>query len=704
MRLPWRRRPRPAPWARTGRLASWVIGAAVGLLTSPGWAQPACGGDGQRACCLLESDFGACRSGHSEVPSPNAGLCGGGNAFGIQSSGVCVADTPCGGADERACCVGESSFGACQPWLAEERLPNAGQCSRSLPGIQSSGVCRPVPCGAEHELACTPAQNAQRCQPHLAEVDGVCTFRNDSLPRRHHLGFPMRGTVPWTVLLCRYRDQPVGPTQTSTHYRQLLRLRGSGGLPDYLHEVSRGLFAQDMHIHGWFVVDKDFANRGSEVELGDCTEAARVAGFVPPAHHFVMVVPPSDSGARPQRGHRVLVPPLLDGLLHEMWHVYGLLDNRSHVAIDYSRPAPPQGDPAHQEYGDPFDVMAWRATHPGRPSAFGGTDGPRLNGYTLDRLGWIGADEAVTFGAAGETRADYSLAPLYAPHQGGTRIVRVPIGVADPRHYYQIEFRAAEGRDRNIGAHQVLVYEVKRRVNARQAAASSERAEPYLLRTVTDGSPLQTLNMNGISITISTVAADGSSAQVSVRSELSLRCRMGSVWRMASPQDRVCVDGTARARVAEENRLAASRRQPGGGAFGPNTCRQGFVWRDAFVGDQVCVDGRARAAAAAENASAGARSNPAALVVGPHACKAGFVWRLIDRFDFVCVSASRRDEALADTRQDAARRAITGASPCPAGQIERRAFAGDRVCTSLQASIRARQDSSAAWSRKQFLQ
>ncbi len=80
-----------------------------------------------------------------------------------------------------------------------------------------------------------------------------------------------------------------------------------------------------------------------------------------------------------------------------------------------------------------------------------------------------------------------------------------------------------------------------------------------------------------------------------------LACRTGFVWRAARPADLVCVTPASRARVAEENRIASTRVQPGGGAYGPNTCRPGFVWREAFSGDLVCVTPDTRALVAEEN-------------------------------------------------------------------------------------------------------
>ena len=55
-------------------------------------------------------------------------------------------------------------------------------------------------------------------------------------------------------------------------------------------------------------------------------------------------------------------------------------------------------------------------------------------------------------------------------------------------------------------------------------------------------------------------------------------------------------------------RRRASRRQPGGGAFGPDTCKAGFVWREACgPQDHICVSGATRSQAAVDNAQASSR-------------------------------------------------------------------------------------------------
>jgi hypothetical protein len=78
-------------------------------------------------------------------------------------------------------------------------------------------------------------------------------------------------------------------------------------------------------------------------------------------------------------------------------------------------------------------------------------------------------------------------------------------------------------------------------------------------------------------------------------------CKSGFVWREARAEDVVCVPPESRARVAKENRTAASQVEPGGGPYGPDTCRSGLVWREAFPGDRVCVPPHVRDVVREEN-------------------------------------------------------------------------------------------------------
>ncbi|MEZ5470367.1 MAG: membrane dipeptidase [Marinicella sp.] len=133
-------------------------------------AVTSCGGLGERACCLGESQFGACEAGLVENAQPNAGYCA--NALDTQSNSICLAPTPCGGPDQRACCAGEAGFGACQAGLVEEPIANTGQCNNLAPGIESQGICRAVtPCGSDGQRACCAGEAAfGACMAGHAEI------------------------------------------------------------------------------------------------------------------------------------------------------------------------------------------------------------------------------------------------------------------------------------------------------------------------------------------------------------------------------------------------------------------------------------------------------------------------------------------------------------------------------------------------------
>lgn len=88
------------------------------------------------------------------------------------------------------------------------------------------------------------------------------------------------------------------------------------------------------------------------------------------------------------------------------------------------------------------------------------------------------------------------------------------------------------------------------------------------------------------------------------RAQPAQMCVAGYVWREALAGDAVCVDPARREAVRYENTIAASRAQPGGGAYGPDTCRRGYVWRAAGPDDHVCVMPESRDMVARENARA----------------------------------------------------------------------------------------------------
>jgi hypothetical protein len=77
-------------------------------------------------------------------------------------------------------------------------------------------------------------------------------------------------------------------------------------------------------------------------------------------------------------------------------------------------------------------------------------------------------------------------------------------------------------------------------------------------------------------------------------------CKPGYVWRDKFDGDALCVTPAERDAAHAEN----PNRQPGGGAYGPNTCKPGYVWRNKFDGDALCVTPAERDAAHAKNDAA----------------------------------------------------------------------------------------------------
>ena len=111
-------------------------------------------------------------------------------------------------------------------------------------------------------------------------------------------------------------------------------------------------------------------------------------------------------------------------------------------------------------------------------------------------------------------------------------------------------------------------------------------------------------------------SSDYSSSMTEYSLRLKRKCKQGFVWREAFRGDTVCVTPETREQVQRENLAGPSRRQPGGGAYGPDTCRQGFVWREASPSDHVCVPPGVRDETANDNQEAMSRTVP--FKVGPH--------------------------------------------------------------------------------------
>jgi hypothetical protein len=503
---------------------------------------------------------------------------------------------------------------------------------------------------------------------------------------------PFRGSVPWSVILCRASDAGAPPHDVS-YYQNLIVNLGTGGLADYWHDVSyQNLNLNGSVVKGWYTVNKTAAQwadpafgRWDRVAL--CEDTAKNDPndpyTIPANHHKIIITFPAVDFFGWNGGAFVSWDADPGGLAHEGGHGIGLnhsfSNNFNYLNTWWA---------AISEYDDPWDAMSWGNAYR-VPTPFG--DGaPWMIAFNLDRLGWLPRSRILTFGANGATDATYTLTALSHPESPGHLLIRVPFDTGDPMHYYTIEYRKRERWDAGIPADTVLIHEVYKRFDP---AGNPQGHYAALQRDLAAGAgPMQFLGANGVFVHVVSTNPANATAQVRIVSNYATHCLVGFVWREARSYDHVCVPPSERAETQQENGLAGDRVNPGGGPFGPDTCKQGFVWREAIrpewrsddPDDHVCVPGSSRTRAGQSNAADAERKNPARVSYGPNTCKQGFVWREADDFDWVCVTGATRDQVRSDNSLASSRRnpggGPFGPDTCKQGFVWREAFPGDHVC------------------------
>jgi hypothetical protein len=508
---------------------------------------------------------------------------------------------------------------------------------------------------------------------------------------------PFRGSVPWSVLLCKFSGSP-DSTRSFDFYRDMFIRSGTGGLNDFWQATSyNGLNLNGSEVRGWYTIPSTAAQATAELARSDrdrgkyfreCIEAARTSRIIPytvPSGNRVAVITEPGVDLWGGGGSAFLPSDVdLGAMGHEVGHGLGL----NHSFSD---------DPTYRnaswsqigEYDDQWDLMSYANVAAVNTGRFG-FGGPRLNAYHSDRMGWMPMPRILSLGRNGVGSQTVTLAALSHPEASGYLQVRVPFDAADSFHYYTVELRRNDEWDGAFGRSLVLIHEIK--------PGSDGQYYSYLLRERSgDRNPLQSLNANGVSIAVNSIS--GNQASVTVSTNLVDRCLQGYVWREANSSDRVCVTPATRTQTRNDNAQAASRRT--NGAYGPNTCIQGFVWREAFPGDQVCVTGEVRSQARADNQAAAERGNPARFVYGPNTCRAGLVWREADQSDYVCVNPAVRTQVRNDNAQAASRRTngAYGPNTCIQGFVWREAFPGDQVCVTREVRSQTRADNQDAGNR-----
>jgi hypothetical protein len=477
-----------------------------------------------------------------------------------------------------------------------------------------------------------------------------------TLPNTVAIARPLRGSVPWSVILCKSSDGGT-PLRDVTYSQNLVVNGGTGGLADYWQDVSyQNVNLVGSEVHGWYTVPKIAAewqamsDRSQKVAV--CQNAAQsdpTQPFtVPTGHRTLIVTFPNIDEFGWNGGAFVDSNVAVGDLVHEGGHGIALNHSFSndfaYLNIWWAQIG---------EYDDPWDAMSWGNVFR-VPTPFG--DGPSwMIAYNLDRMGWLPRSRIVNFGSDGVSRATITLAAVGHPEAPGALLIRVPFDVSDPMHYYTLEFRREDRWDAGIPADAILLHEVQKSWTSHGDYLGHPAA--LLLTLASAGrEPLQTLTANGVSIQLDSINTAANTATVTIVSSFPDHCMLGFVWREVRSYDHVCVTPDSRASVRDEDNHASERRSPTGGPFGPDTCKQGFVWREAIVPspsledppDHVCVPAAARDREGQNNLLAASRKNPAQLTFGPNTCKTGFVWREVDDWDWVCVTPAVRGQGRDD--------------------------------------------------------
>ncbi|CAF3525320.1 unnamed protein product [Rotaria sp. Silwood1] len=501
-------------------------------------------------------------------------------------------------------------------------------------------------------------------------------------------GYGVRGQTRWQIILCKFSDSPT-PKYTPAAIKEKFLIRGTGGMADYWHDISNGLINfGSSSVNGWYTISEtkdQQVKKSRNQRFDDCVKASKLS--IPSTTRIIIITSPGidlwGSNKRVYCGE----DNDLSLVAHEMGHGYGLAhsfsDDPTYRNIEWAQIG---------EYDDEWDLMSVAHVKTTHTIKYGSAP-PGLNGYGLERLGWIPIHRIYTFGAKGEASITLTLTTLMNPASGYPQLIRIPFDPSNYQHYYLVEMRFKEKWDAGFDRNYVFIHEI-------QYNSADKIYHSYLLRTrgTSTRDPVASMNMNNVKITTGVINVRTRTVSVHIESNIADRCLQGYVWREAIPSDHVCVTPTIRSQTWADNAAAASRRNPLGGDYGVDTCKQGYVWREAYSSnDHVCVLPETRTQARNDNNQAANRRNPSRFVYGPLTCQNGFVWREADDYDYICVTPATRRQTSADNAA-ASSRSRPGHT-CISGYYTRNAYLNDFVCVTVGVKIQVIIDNLAATSR-----
>jgi hypothetical protein len=507
---------------------------------------------------------------------------------------------------------------------------------------------------------------------------------------------PYRGSVHWAVVLCKFSDSPTPPHDVS-YYEQMILQSGTKGLADYIDSVSYGAAnLEGSSVHGWFTEPYTLAyeqnlsaatnpnhKTGRRQRLNDCLAAAAADPdhpFTVPTGYraYVITSPKVDQVGFEDCCSLVPDDVKLPELAHEFGHGINLQHSFSNDP-DYHNACWSQTG----EYDNQWDLMSAANVFVDPTHDWGGGP-PFPNAYHLDEMGWLPQSRVFTLGLNGILSGTVTLAALTHPSASGNLLVRIPFDSNDPFHYYTIEYRTVDSWDSGIPANTILINEVKLNPNdnlyqtfLQRAAGTSNTCKvctPAITPPCTNGNgaPSQSVNANGVTITVQSTTA--TQVTVNIATSFALPCVQGYVWREATAIDRACVTPTARQQARNDNAAAELRN-----VRGSDACVAGYVWRQSDPNDHVCVTESTRTQVQSDTSQSYDHIDQNQATYGPLTCKIGYVWRNIDDQDYVCVSYATQAQVQSDNAATASRH-TSRSDTCLAGYVWREAFPTDHVC------------------------